>query len=114
MAQAKTTRKRRAKFAHYVAYFLGIATLLLILVAVPFALSSIAKALFQRSADRVYAISSGTPTTNSRSHTHLDIDLISLDEWQHTATMLVSGNYVCASGCNWGSRYIIRQKATSS
>lgn len=80
--------------------------LLFILALLPFALSSVVTDILQPSTNHVYRITpAGTEPAETRSHLQLDIN--SLDEWQHLVTIQVSGTHVCHAQCPWNDRFLL-------
>ena len=100
MANARTNRMgHRAALAVVATILLGIIVLL------PFAIGSALGELLRPEASHRYSIApSGVPAAADRSH--LYVHIVGIDQWQRTATLRVSGSYVCETSCTWDDRFL--------
>ncbi len=89
--------------AHRTGYvFVGL-MMLGIIIALPFAVSSVIDDVVTQGNTR-YAF--GTPeTTNATTHSTVEVDLVGLNEWDGTVTLRISGHHSCTDGCTYSDRF---------
>ena len=94
-----------AKLTRQAAFFLVGALLLGLVAVLPFALADVVEDIAQ-SANPTYEIMADYRDEGG-THSHVNLALTSLDEWQRMVTIAVSGNHVCATPCDWTDRFVL-------
>jgi hypothetical protein len=90
------------RLPHRVAFFSVAFMLLSIVALLPFALAGVIGQTVE-SASPTYKLMSG-PQNQNVSHSHVNLQLTGLDEWQRTVAIMVAGHHICEGGCNWTDR----------
>lgn len=86
--------------ARYTVAFAVVAVFLLfVLVLLPFAVASVVEDIADPQSHRVFDLTPDGPRPPSR--THLNLDVVSVDEWAGTVTLRVTGQHICANPCAW-------------
>src|SRR5919202_700463 len=97
--------QQRIRLGHRIGFAVITTLLLFILVSLPLALSSVAQELLQPQARFGAALFDPT-TPPAETHSRLTVDLIDLNEWEHTVKIQVSGIHVCHPACSWNDRFL--------
>jgi hypothetical protein len=95
----KRVYPKRAAFVVVAGLLLGIIALL------PFALAGVV-ADVDHSANPTFEIMSDYHDEGT-THSHVNLSVTNLDEWQRYATIQVSGHHVCATTCTWSDRVLL-------
>jgi hypothetical protein len=100
--RANRVRRRlpkRAAFVSVAALLLGIVALL------PFALAGVVEDIAQ-SANPTFPIMADYHD-EAATHSHVNLSVTNLDEWQRYVTIGVSGHHACATTCDWSDRVLL-------
>jgi hypothetical protein len=88
---------------HRTAYVIVGLLMLMIVVFVPFAISSVIDDVVTQGNSR-YVF--GTPViSNSTSYSVVAVDLVGLNEWEGTVTLRISGYHACTDSCKYSDRF---------
>lgn len=93
----KVNKIKQAHSGHKLAYTLIVALLLMMAVLLPFAVNSVLDDVFHQTNQTYYLQEEvkSVPANNTVVH----MDFISLNEWEGTVTMRVTGHVSCSSNC---------------
>jgi hypothetical protein len=92
-----------ARKAGTTAYFTVALLLLVIVVMLPFAITSVFTDITEQSAT-VFQVDTSSETLPVRADIHMQV--IGVNEWDGTASIRVSTNQTCQRACPWGDRYL--------
>jgi hypothetical protein len=94
--------------------FVMVAVLLLFIASLlPFAVGSIVTDILLPAEDRLYQLTP-SDTPEAATHSRLEVDLISLNEWEGTVTLRVNGHHACNPSCPWEDRLLFLSLPVSS
>jgi hypothetical protein len=96
---------RRSHFGHRLAFTLVAILVVGILMVLPFVITSVFDDILSPQSNHLYFLTLGnTPQSPTRSR--LDIEITAIDEWNHLATVRISGNHTCDTPCAWTDRLL--------
>lgn len=104
-AAVSPRRERFVRRAHRIGLIVSIVLVLLTLLSLPFAASSMGGELFERQDEKLYGALDGKPVPDqpavldSPNQNYVNLAISGVDEVDGIATLAVSGNRICNAGC---------------
>jgi len=103
--KALPVQPRLLHFGHRLAFTLVAILVLSILVTLPFVVTGIFSDIVSPQSNHLYRL---TPPNVSESPTRsrLHLDITAIDEWNHVASVRLSGSHICDTPCAWSDRLL--------
>lgn len=101
MTRPESEEARRRRTRYRLAFLVVSGFLVSVVVLVPFAVRSVIADLVDPQSHRVYDLTPEPMRPPAR--THLNLDLVGVDEWSGTVSVRVTGQHICQPPCAWSA-----------